>query len=432
MAEVESIDIHGLRFKMSFGGMPPTRETEQRAHGLREPVTEGILKTVIRSGDRVLEGGACYGYFTLMLSQLVGDGHVYAYEPDRRYFNILKHNVELNEVDNVSLYREFLGSGHVDGEEALESKKTTGGDVLDGIGEEIDVVFVDIEGHELFFVQEILKSKHTPRVIMFEPHPVMYRSRDQIELYAELLDAMAEKYNVIGTHGMIVGVSKNSDQAVGAHHLPARYGERFAAHYKEPESEVQDFAPGRMIKGKHAGHMGGNIAGGDPNGLEYDVARWLVRKYDIKTVMDVGCGEGNMVRFFNQYGCNAIGLDGLKRNTDKVEGPAITHDLTLGPCRVSGIDMAWCIEVVEHVRDIYVDNVLETLTNGRIVVLSFAVKKQRGYHHVNLQSKEYWIEKMRGKGYKYLRRETVKMQGLAIGFLRKNSLLFVREEKEIV
>jgi len=427
--EVHDVDVHGLRFRMTLGGAQPTVETEQRIRGLREPQTECLLKTLIRSGDRVLEGGACYGYFTMMLSQLVGDGHVYAYEPDRKYYDLVERNVKINNTKNVSLYREFMGGGHIEGEEALESSRVMGDEVFGEFDEGIDVVFLDIEGHELFFVEEMLQADHTPRVLMFQPHVAFYRDRGQLPMYTSLLDAMAEKYHVIATHGMIVGISKKSDQKVGAHSLLAGYGRNFEkVVVEESEPEVEDFKRGRMIKGKRAGHLGGNIAGGDPKGLELTVARWLVRKYEIKTVLDVGCGEGNMVRFFNEYGCQAVGLDGLKRNTKRVGAPAIIHDLTLAPCRVSGIDLVWCVEVAEHIHEMYVDNFLATLANGHFIVMSFADKKQRGHHHVNKQSKEYWIEKARGIGYKYLRRESTKMRGLASGFLKKNSLLFVRDK----
>lgn len=181
-----------------------------------------------------------------------------------------------------------------------------------------------------------------------------------------------------------------------------------------------------MVKSAKYRHLGGNVAGGDPDGFEYDVAEWLTYKFPVKTVLDVGCGEGQMVRVFQTFGCQAIGLDGLPRNAE-VSGPAtIVWDLTKGPLRIDKIDLVWAVEVAEHVGEEFVDNFIQTITNGEIVVMTYAAPGQGGYHHVNEQPEEYWVAKMKEAGYGYLENETLKMREVAQGFVARTGLMFGR------
>jgi FkbM family methyltransferase len=50
----------------------------------------------------VLDVGASYGYYSLLLSRIVGEqGRVYSFEPDWRSFERLTRNLALNNVNNV-------------------------------------------------------------------------------------------------------------------------------------------------------------------------------------------------------------------------------------------------------------------------------------------------------------------------------------------
>jgi len=59
------------------------------------------LRTIVKSGDLAIDVGANIGWYTLMLSQLVGDtGLVLAFEPEPRNFELLSTNVKLNGREN--------------------------------------------------------------------------------------------------------------------------------------------------------------------------------------------------------------------------------------------------------------------------------------------------------------------------------------------
>lgn len=63
---------------------------------------QNLFKQHIKTGDTVLDVGACWGMHTLLFSKLVGEsGQVFAFEPDPRNFAELQFHVELNKLQNV-------------------------------------------------------------------------------------------------------------------------------------------------------------------------------------------------------------------------------------------------------------------------------------------------------------------------------------------
>lgn len=64
-----------------------------------------VMKKHIKKGDIVLDIGANIGFYTVLFSKWVGEtGRVYAFEPDKTNFKILKLNVKKNNCKNVILY----------------------------------------------------------------------------------------------------------------------------------------------------------------------------------------------------------------------------------------------------------------------------------------------------------------------------------------
>ena len=72
------------------------------ALGKYERYETKILLSQIKKDDVVVDVGANIGYYTLLMARRVK--RVYAIEPDREIFAILKKNVEENNLKNVLLY----------------------------------------------------------------------------------------------------------------------------------------------------------------------------------------------------------------------------------------------------------------------------------------------------------------------------------------
>jgi FkbM family methyltransferase len=71
-------------------------------YGRYEPLTTDLVKRIVRKGDVALDVGANVGWFTLVLSELVGQtGRVYSFEPHPEHFLLLSKNIKQNKLTNV-------------------------------------------------------------------------------------------------------------------------------------------------------------------------------------------------------------------------------------------------------------------------------------------------------------------------------------------
>ena len=79
--------------------------------GLWEPALTWLLTQLIEPGHQVIDVGANIGYYSLILSRLVGqNGTVHAFEPDPINYRILEANVKLNACANVFMHEAALGN----------------------------------------------------------------------------------------------------------------------------------------------------------------------------------------------------------------------------------------------------------------------------------------------------------------------------------
>jgi len=100
------------------------------------PSMTALIKKEVKKGMYVFDLGANIGWFTLLFSKLVGEiGHVCAFEANPDTFKILKENIEINKIKNVSIFQlaisnkigvaRFNLDRFEDGESRLESKMKT-------------------------------------------------------------------------------------------------------------------------------------------------------------------------------------------------------------------------------------------------------------------------------------------------------------------
>ncbi len=136
--------------------------------GLWEHRKQFAMKKHVSKGMVAYDVGAFHGYYSLVLSQLVGkEGLVYSFEPARENFEFLKDVVALNNLNNVQLNQKAVGGqdGEVycnldksnpmagciydSSEEGYKVEITTMNSfALNGKNKKPDVVKMDIEGFE--------------------------------------------------------------------------------------------------------------------------------------------------------------------------------------------------------------------------------------------------------------------------------------------
>ncbi len=160
-----------------------------------------------------------------------------------------------------------------------------------------------------------------------------------------------------------------------------------------------------------APHLGGAYEQGDANTTMPDVWGYLLVKYDLKQVLDIGCGFGHTMQWFSQNGlCKVVGIDGWDEAVKKcvVPGAAVLHDFTKGPCPdvVSPFDLVWSAEFLEHVEEKYIPNFMAAFRLGRVACVTHAEPGQHGHHHVNCQTTEYWVRVFAEYGFEHVEEET--------------------------
>ena len=144
----------------------------------------GFLRSIAKSGMRVLEVGANTGVTAVALASEIGEtGHLYAFEPVPEYYATLMENLSRNNVKNVSVYRLALsnqtgrirfykrkgGSGitPAEGGEALWVEATTVTEFLIVQRmDRIDLLNLDCEGSELLVLEgaKAVLEKQSPRI----------------------------------------------------------------------------------------------------------------------------------------------------------------------------------------------------------------------------------------------------------------------------
>ncbi len=161
---------------------------------IHEPFATKLLPCMVRKGETVLECGANIGYYTIQLSQLVGNsGKVIAVEPNPEVSKILKLNLELNRVENVEVYEFALGEKeetidfYIKAASNLSSMYPEEGEYIEKVpvrvvqidnlirtmGYPVHLIRMDAEGHEDKILQgaEVTLKKYLPKmVIEFHKH----------------------------------------------------------------------------------------------------------------------------------------------------------------------------------------------------------------------------------------------------------------------
>lgn len=103
--QLVELALPGLRIRLATD--PADQVIGGAIRGTRqwEPAETALLRQVVRSGEQAADIGAHVGYFTVLLSRLVGPaGRVVAFEPEPGNFELLKANCILNGCANAELH----------------------------------------------------------------------------------------------------------------------------------------------------------------------------------------------------------------------------------------------------------------------------------------------------------------------------------------
>ena len=188
-----------------------------------EPSETAIVKRLVHSGMKVLDVGAHIGYYTLLMSHLVGkDGQVHAFEPNPSTQTLLIANMVNNAVENVLMHpfaaydRRCQLELYCDESPASSSIVKPNTDVYgvkvqampldecfnDGV---FDFVKMDIEGAEIYALRGmrgIIKRSPSLNMIVELCPSLLQRQGASLEAY---IDLISEDFDIslIQRHGLV-------------------------------------------------------------------------------------------------------------------------------------------------------------------------------------------------------------------------------------
>ena len=175
---------------------------------------------------------------------------------------------------------------------------------------------------------------------------------------------------------------------------------------------------GELKGSEENSHLGGCSIGGDAGTYYPKMWRGLIDRFNIRSVIDVGCGTGWSVKFFKENGCHVLGVEGLQEAIDSspVKDDIYRHDYEKdGPFNpTEEFDLCWSCEFVEHVEQSCTLNFIETFESAKFLAMTFAGPKQAGHHHVNCQLHQYWIDVLGIRGFRFDGGITNDLKSLAI------------------
>ncbi len=111
-------NAHGKAVKTQYGFLIHYEVSTYHATRLRDAMIRGeyepdlhVVKKMIKPGDIVVDVGAHEGFFSLLLSQSVGnDGKVFACEPNPENLRFLRENIRINAMANIKIIPCAIGN----------------------------------------------------------------------------------------------------------------------------------------------------------------------------------------------------------------------------------------------------------------------------------------------------------------------------------
>lgn len=149
----------------------------------------------------------------------------------------------------------------------------------------------------------------------------------------------------------------------------------------------------RVASSQEAQHLGGNLLEGDPNTYSPEVWDYMIGRFAVRSVLDLGCGMGYSSEYLFRKGLRVIAVDGMPENVAKSVYPAVQIDITKSAVACN-VDLVQCQEVVEHIDPKFLENLLASLAAGKFILMTHGLPDQIGHHHVNCQPQEYWVENL--------------------------------------
>lgn len=136
------------------------------------------------------------------------------------------------------------------------------------------------------------------------------------------------------------------------------------------------------------------------------LSEWIIKYMKGKEkdrIWDLGCGLGNYLKDLKDAGfINCVGVEGdlpVKAVFDKI----LKYDIT-NPIRSMPKGHVICLEVMEHVPNVFMDRVLRNISYlcTDDLIMSWAIRNQPGHGHVNCLDNHEVIKILEERGFMFM------------------------------
>jgi cyclopropane fatty-acyl-phospholipid synthase-like methyltransferase len=133
------------------------------------------------------------------------------------------------------------------------------------------------------------------------------------------------------------------------------------------------------------------------------IAESVVRRFGVRSVIDVGCGDGTLAESLQRLGVHVVGFDASEaavclaraRGVDARLFDVETHEPPGVFC-----DLVVSLEVAEHLRPEAADRLVGLLAGlSNTVLFTAATPGQMGKGHLNEQPLQYWEDRFFASGF---------------------------------
>lgn len=135
---------------------------------------------------------------------------------------------------------------------------------------------------------------------------------------------------------------------------------------------------------------------------------------EVKTAVDIGCGNGEYTKLLLSKGILCVGYDGSPRTPEITQGLCSIKDFS-EPQDLCQYELVLSLEVGEHIpakyENVFIDNLCQAST--KFICMSWAIEGQNGLGHFNCRNNDYIIAKFKEKGFTFDKESTA--------FLRLNN-----------
>jgi len=168
-----------------------------------------------------------------------------------------------------------------------------------------------------------------------------------------------------------------------------------------------------------------------------EISSIIINQFNPKSIIDFGCGTGDILSSFEKKGITVLGIDGSKANRkySKIKKENfILFDLRKKFENNKKYDICLCMEVAEHIEEKYSNNLINNLTSSsKLIIFTAAPPGQGGLDHCNEKEYHWWIKRFNQHDYildcdltKCLKKEIAKILGDDNAYVR-NLLIFKKQ-----